>query len=224
MRLSLILPLLNERALLPELIAHLCPWRQREDCEVILVDGGSSDGSAELLRAAGFQVLSGERGRALQMNRGAAAASGDILLFLHADSRLPAQALPLIEASMAGRKCWGRFDVRISGRSRWFPLIAALMNLRSRVTGIATGDQAIFVHRETFHALGGFAQQPLMEDIELSRRLLRLSRPACIRARVCTSGRRWQANGVWRTVLLMWRLRLAYWCGVPVEKLAREYE
>lgn len=224
MRFSIVVPLLNEREQLPQLIGHLRALQARNNCEVIFVDGGSDDGSVEFLAAAGLTVIAAQRGRARQMNAGAAAAGGDCLLFLHADTRLPENALENIERALLRGKCWGRFDVRISGNSIWFPLIATLINWRSRISGIATGDQGIFVRRDLFEQLGGFADQPLMEDIALSGRLLELARPACIRARVTTSGRRWQKYGVLRTVLLMWRLRFDYWRGVSAEQLARRYD
>jgi rSAM/selenodomain-associated transferase 2 len=221
--LSIIVPMLNEAAILPMLLVHLARWQAR-GCEVLLVDGGSDDGSAALARAVGFTVLTGARGRARQMNAGAQAARGDVLLFLHADTRLPQWADETVRAALARPGAvWGRFDVRIDGRRRMLPLVAALMNLRSRLTGIATGDQAIFVRRTAFETVGGFPDQPLMEDIELSHRLGRLARPACLRARVLTSGRRWEQRGVWRTILLMWRLRWAYRRGVAAEVLAEAY-
>ncbi len=219
--LAIVVPMLDEAAMLPELLAHLTGFRAR-GCEVVLVDGGSADDSAAIARAAGFRVIVTERGRARQMNAGARACDGSILVFLHADTRLPEAADALLRAVQAAR-AWGRFDVRIEGRPRMLRVVAVLMNLRSRLSGIATGDQAIFVRREVFEAVGGFPDQPLMEDIELSRRLLRVSRPACLRARVRTSGRRWEQRGVWRTILLMWRLRWAYWHGVPAERLAEAY-
>lgn len=220
---SIIVPMLNERAALPELLSHLAPLRRR-GCEVWLVDGGSDDGSPELATAGGYPVLHSGRGRARQMNAGARAVNGDILLFLHADTRLPDDADRLLVLALASSdRIWGRFDVRIAGRSRWLILVATLMIWRSRLTGIATGDQAIFVRRDAFAAVGGFPDQPLMEDIELSRRLKRLSRPLCIKARATTSGRRWEARGVWRTILLMWSLRFAYWRGASVESLAARY-
>jgi rSAM/selenodomain-associated transferase 2 len=191
---------------------------------VIVVDGGSSDATAALCAQWSDRLIQAPRGRARQMNAGAACAQGDVLLFLHADTRLPDGAPGLVARALdTGAHAWGRFDVSIAGRSRWFPLIAALMNRRSRLTGIATGDQALFVRRETFHAVGGFPDQPLMEDVELSRRLRRLGRPACLHARVLTSGRRWEQHGVWRTILLMWRLRFLYWLGASPDKLARAY-
>lgn len=223
MKLSIVVPMWNEAAILPGLLDHLLPFA-RQGAEVILVDGGSEDGSAELARSAGFTVLQAARGRARQMNAGAAKASGDVLLFLHADTRLPAGASMLIEQALAeGRSVWGRFDVRIEGTSGWFPVITWLMNQRSRLTGIATGDQAIFVTRKAFAEVGGFPDQPLMEDVEISIRLKRLSPPACLRARVVTSGRRWETRGVWRTILLMWSLRLRYFLGTSPDVLARAY-
>ncbi|WP_341914114.1 TIGR04283 family arsenosugar biosynthesis glycosyltransferase [Polaromonas sp. YR568] len=222
-RLSIVLPVLNEAAGLGAVLQALAPLRAR-GAELIVADGGSSDHSAALAQASGAQLVNAARGRALQMNAGAAQARGEVLLFLHADTQLPADADVLIrEALPSGSRVWGRFDVAITGRPRMLKLIAALMNLRSRLTGIATGDQAMFVTRAAFEAVGGFPAQPLMEDIEMSRRLLHLSRPACLRAKVQTSGRRWESRGVWRTVLLMWRLRFAYWRGVAPERLAELY-
>ncbi|MDI1274666.1 TIGR04283 family arsenosugar biosynthesis glycosyltransferase [Polaromonas sp.] len=222
-RLSVVLPVLEEAAGLGAALQALAPLRAR-GAEVIVADGGSSDGSAALAQAGGAQVVTASRGRALQMNAGAAQARGDVLLFLHADTALPAGADALIGQALAdGSHVWGRFDVSITGRPRLLRLIAALMNLRSRRTGIATGDQAMFMTRTAFDTVGGFPAQPLMEDIEMSRRLLTLSRPVCLRARVQTSGRRWENRGVWRTVLLMWRLRFAYWRGAAPERLAELY-
>lgn len=220
MRLSIILPVLNEAACLPAQLAALSSL----DAEVIVADGGSHDRSPDIARAAGVRVVPSEAGRARQMNAGSAVAHGDVLLFLHADTCLPASAVQRIHAALADqRRVWGRFDVRIEGRPRMLRVIAAMMNLRSRLSGIATGDQAMFVRRDAFEAVRRFPDQPLMEDIELSRRLRRISRPACLRARVTTSGRRWEKRGVWRTVILMWRLRWAYWRGVATDELARRY-
>jgi rSAM/selenodomain-associated transferase 2 len=223
MRLSIIVPMLNESEQLPELFAHLLPYQQA-GCEIIFVDGGSSDGSAMLSEEAGFIALRTARGRAKQMNAGALKASGDVLLFLHADTRLPPGATHHIELVLANKElCWGRFDVCITGRPIMLRVVSHLMNLRSRLTGIATGDQAIFVRRTVFEHLRGFPDQPLMEDVELSKRLLTFSRPACISHCVTTSGRRWEARGVSRTILLMWRLRWAYWRGTDADELARLY-
>ena len=159
------------------------------------------------------------------MNAGARVAGGDVLLFLHVDTILPEGADLMIEVAICGRcRVWGRFDVEIRGRPWMLRVVAALMNWRSRITGIATGDQAIFVARSAFESVGGFPDQPLMEDIELCKRLRVLSRPACLHARAVTSGRRWESRGVLRTIVLMWRLRWAYWRGVPASVLADRYE
>jgi rSAM/selenodomain-associated transferase 2 len=227
MSLSVVVPMLNEAAALPALLAHLRQL-QADGAEVVLVDGGSTDDSAMLARSAGFTVVEAERGRGRQMNAGARHAHGDVLLFLHADTRLPDGAVQQVTQALApvSRGCmavWGRFDVHITGQSPWLRVVARMMNLRSRLTGIATGDQALFVRRAVFEACGGFPEQPLMEDIELSRRLKRVSPPACLRARAITSGRRWESRGVWRTIVLMWRLRLAYWLGASAESIAKVY-
>jgi rSAM/selenodomain-associated transferase 2 len=220
--LSIVMPTLNEAAAVGDRLAALQPLRHRGH-ELIVVDGGSTDGTAALARHFADAVLDAPRGRAIQMNTGAAVASGQVLLFLHADTHLPPLADVLIRQAMASGRVWGRFDVRIEGRPHMLRVVATLMNLRSRITGIATGDQAIFVTRDTFERVGGFPVQPLMEDIELSRRLKRIGRPACVRERVCTSGRRWEQHGVWRTIFLMWRLRWRYWRGEPAAQLAKAY-
>ncbi|BBM02374.1 TIGR04283 family arsenosugar biosynthesis glycosyltransferase [Microbulbifer sp. GL-2] len=224
MQYSVVVPLLNEREQLPELIVQLKELKAFSSCEIILVDGGSTDGSVEIANAEGLQVISSPCGRATQMNTGANFACGNWLLFLHADTRLPHGALNAIASAIAQGAEWGRFNIRIDGGNFWFPLISTMINWRSRLSGIATGDQAIFVRRTLFERLGGFARQPLMEDVELSRQLLKIARPHCLQQKVTTSGRRWQKFGVLRTVLLMWRLRFDYWRGVPVESLARRYE
>lgn len=221
-KLSVIVPVLNELASLPGLCDHLM-LLSRQGAEVIVVDGGSEDDSADLIECMGFQLIRAPRGRALQMNVGAAAASGDVLLFLHADTRLPPSALQLVDGQVRSALAWGRFDVVIEGRPAMLKVIAWLMNRRSRITGIATGDQALFMTRAAFDAVGGFPQQPLMEDIEISCRLRRLVPPICLTDRVHTSGRRWEERGLWRTIFLMWRLRWAYWRGVPASQLAKAY-
>ena len=221
-RLSVVMPALNEACGINATLQRLAPWRAR-GVEVIVVDGDSQDGTARAAAAGASRVLVGPRGRARQMNAGAAVAQGQTLLFLHADTQLPARADTLIEQALLGPRVWGRFDVRIEGSSPMLRVVAALMNLRSRCSGIATGDQAIFVRADVFRQLGGYADQPLMEDIELSRRLLAVSRPACLRQRAVTSGRRWQTHGVWPTIFLMWRLRWRYWRGESPETLARAY-
>lgn len=221
--LSIIIPLLNEAEQMPELLQHLHDWRCR-GAEIIVVDGGSSDHSDEMAESENFTVLRSKPGRAQQMNAGARLARGNVLLFLHADTRLPEGADQLVMESLnSGEYCWGRFDVRISGQAPMLGVVAGMMNLRSRLTGIATGDQSIFVDRLTFLDLGGYADQPLMEDIEISQRLKNLSPPITLRQRVTTSGRRWLDKGIWRTIWLMWRLRWAYWRGVPATKLVEEY-
>lgn len=220
--LAIVMPALDEAAGIVPILQALQPLRAR-GVEVVLADGGSSDGTAALAAAYVDTVVVAPRGRALQMNAGVARTRADALLFLHADTRLPARADGLVLQALAGGALWGRFDVRIDGRPWLLRIVAALMNLRSRWSGIATGDQALFVTRRAFDAVGGFPPQPLMEDIELSRRLKRLGRPACLRAKVRTSGRRWEARGVWRTVFLMWRLRWRYWRGEPAARLAKAY-
>lgn len=223
MRLSIIIPCLNEAE---EIAATLdaCAEMRARGTEIIVVDGGSSDATIALAKSRADVVLSAPRGRASQMNAGARCARGEILLFLHADSRLPASADTLVlDGLAASGKRWGRFDVVISGRHALLPVIAACMNRRSRWTGIATGDQALFVTRELFDHAHGFPELPLMEDVALTSTLARSGRPLCLRQPVITSGRRWEKHGVVRTVLLMWRLRLAYWRGISAEELARRY-
>lgn len=223
MKLSIIVPVLNEAKELPVLLERLLSLT-RHGCEVIIVDGGSQDGSADIAECAGFTVVRAPRGRARQMNAGAARATGKVLLFLHADTQLPDGTAVLIAQALSGDESqWGRFDVCIAGRPVMLRVVGRMMNLRSRLSGIATGDQAMFVTRVAFDAVGGIPDQPLMEDIELSKRLRKMSRPACIARCVTTSGRRWETHGVWRTILLMWRLRWAYWRGIPASQLAQAY-
>jgi rSAM/selenodomain-associated transferase 2 len=188
-----------------------------------VVDGGSGDDTVERARLLADHVLTAPRGRAAQMNAGAAAAKGTMLLFLHADTRLPDDADRLIRDALArsGRQ-WGRFDLRFDSGG-WLRLVAWMMNWRSRLTGISTGDQALFVTRWAFDDVGGFPQIALMEDVALSARLKQVSRPVALRARVTASGRRWRKHGVWRTILLMWRLRLAYFFGADPKRLAKTY-
>jgi len=224
MRASVIVPALDEAAAIEAALAPLQRLR-RDGHEIIVADGGSAD--ATLARAAPLadRAFVAPRGRALQMNAGAAAASGEVLLFLHADSRLEADAVDaMLDAMAATRARWGRFDAAIEGRSRALPLVAAAMNLRSRITGIATGDQGIFVERALFGEAGGYPDQPLMEDVELSARLKRRAgAPLCLRTRIVTSGRRWDRQGALRTIVAMWRLRLAYRLGAEAATLARRY-
>lgn len=225
---GIIIPILNEARVLPELIEQLA---QQSFDEIILVDGGSDDGSAaiaenELSKHTGKSsclIIHSPRGRATQMNRGAAKAKSQVLLFLHADTHLPAQAAHLISQALSNGYCWGHFDVHLNGENFSYRVIEFAMNLRSRVSGIATGDQCIFVKRDIFEQLGGYAPIPLMEDIELSKRLKRLQRPARIQDAVHTSTRRWENKGIIRTTLTMWALRLLYWLRVKPAILARYY-
>jgi rSAM/selenodomain-associated transferase 2 len=222
-RLSIIMPVLDEGEGIAAALDALAELRTL-GVEVVVVDGGSQDATVQRARLRADQVLPAPRGRAPQMNAGAAKATGDVLLFLHADTRLPAEAERLVLDGLArSTHVWGRFDVTITGRHPMLRLVAFMMNLRSRLTGIATGDQAIFVERAAFQSAGGFPAIPLMEDIALSKKLKRLSRPLCLRQRAITSGRRWEAHGVVRTILVMWRLRLAYFLGADPAKLARQY-
>jgi rSAM/selenodomain-associated transferase 2 len=222
-RLTIIIPVLNERSVIARLLTSLAPFRER-GVEVLVVDGGSKDGTLAAAAPGADRLMVAPSGRARQMNAGAAAARAPVLLFLHADTRLPANADELILNGLAATGLvWGRFDVRIEGASRWLPLVAWLMNLRSRATGIATGDQAMFVTRLAFDALGGFPDQALMEDVELSSRLLRCGRPLCLTSSVVTSGRRWLSRGVWRTIAMMWWIRLLYFFGVAPDRLERLY-
>ncbi|MEO5354089.1 MAG: TIGR04283 family arsenosugar biosynthesis glycosyltransferase [Magnetococcus sp. XQGC-1] len=189
------------------------------------MDGGSHDDSVAQAEAWGACVLHAPRGRACQMNAGAAVAHGDLLLFLHADTWLPPSfhTDELVADLTRSGRVWGRFAVTIQGRAWLLRVVGWMMNFRSCLTGIATGDQAIFVLRHSFIQAGGFPEQPLMEDIALSKRLLAISPPLCLQERVTTSGRRWEVGGVWRTIFLMWQLRWAYWLGVPADALAARY-
>ena len=222
LKISIIVPTLDEAGVIATTLAALAPLRALGH-EVIVVDGGSRDGTLALCRGRADAAFVAPRGRARQMNTGAARARGDVLLFQHADTLLPAQTDALVAEAIQGNATWGRFDVRITGRSLMFPVIAALMNRRSCWTGIATGDQAMFVRRDVFERLGGFADLALMEDVDLSRRLRAQGAPACLHERVVISGRRWEARGVWRTIGLMWWLRWCHWRGVPADELAKTY-
>jgi len=221
-RLSIVIPVLDEAPLIGAALQALAPLR-RGGAEVVVVDGGSSDGTPARAVGLADRILAAPRGRGSQMNAGAAAASDDVLLFLHADTRLPAAADRLIRDALADGRPWGRFDVRIDGASPWLGMVAWSMNQRSRLTGIATGDQAIFSTRAAFEAVGGFPDLPLMEDLVFSRRMLRRARPACLRAQMLTSGRRWEKHGMVRTIARMWWLRLRFFFGADPARLAREY-
>jgi rSAM/selenodomain-associated transferase 2 len=224
-RLTIVIPVLDEAAIIAAALQALAPLRAR-GAEVIVVDGGSSDGTAALARRFADRVIAGPHNRGAALNAGAALGRGDVFIFLHADTTLPDCADRLIAAALSRRtpdRCWGRFDLRIAGRHPLLALVARMINWRSRLTGIATGDQAIFVTRNAFWSVGGFPDLPLMEDIALSRKLMRLCRPLCIAAPAVTSGRRWDYHGLWHTIVLMWRLRLAYYLGAEPARLALAY-
>jgi rSAM/selenodomain-associated transferase 2 len=224
MRISIIIPVLNEAALIVQTLSALQPLREAGH-ELIVVDGGSSDDTIALSEPLADQIIRSSRGRSRQMNAGAKIARGEILLFLHSDSLLPKGADQLIIREMGKRgKNWGRFDVRLSGGHFLFRIVELLMNLRSRITCIATGDQAIFVKKKLFETVGGFPNIDLMEDIALSRLLKRYSPPLCLWQKVFSSSRRWERNGILRTVLLMWFLRLVYFYKADPSQLARFYE
>jgi rSAM/selenodomain-associated transferase 2 len=220
---SVVIPTLNEAAEIGAALGALQPLRAR-GCEVIVADGGSTDATVEIARPRADRVLVAPRGRARQQNAGAAAAGGRVLLFLHADTRLPPGADERVMGGLAaGRWGWGRFDVRLTGTHPMLRVIERMIGLRSRLTGIATGDQAIFVRRDWFERAGGFPDIPLMEDVALSKALKGIGPPLSLRDAVTTSSRRWEERGVMRTMVLMWRLRLAYWLGADPARLAERY-
>ena len=223
-RLSIIVPTLDESATLAATLARLSAMRAR-GAEVIVADGGSRDDTRAIAAGLADRVLEAPRGRASQLNAGARAASGTVLLFLHADTQLPEDADRLVlEGLAASRRAWGRFDVRIAGGPPMLAVVAAFMNVRSRLTGIATGDQAIFVKRNAFEDVGRFPAIALMEDIAITTSLRRITPPLCIRSRATTSGRRWEKRGTFATIVLMWRLRLAYFLGADPAALAKRYD
>ena len=223
MKISIIIPVLNESALLQKQLEKLRPFRNLGN-EVIVVDGGSDDDSREVARPLVDRVCHSSSGRSLQMNYGAGLASGEVLLFLHIDTSLPVDcAAQIAQVFENSNRLWGRFDVRLSSDQGLLRVIPAAMNLRSHLTGVVTGDQAIFVRRQVFEEVKGYAPIPLMEDIELSKRLRRLSWPARIRQKAIASSRRWEQRGVLSTVLSMWWLRLLYFVGVSPKKLVIMY-
>lgn len=223
MKLSIIIPVLNERENIKKSLPTL-QWARRLGHEIIVVDGGSDDDSAAEAEQFADLVIFSSSGRAHQMNAGAQQARGDVFIFLHVDTLLREECITRLCDKMLSRETvWGRFDVRLSGKHVLFRIIEMMMNWRSRLTGIATGDQAIFVAKNTFHSIAGFAEIPLMEDIEICRRLNALKKPLCLYAKVVTSSRRWEKNGILATIILMWRLRLAYWQGADPRMLAKQY-
>jgi len=220
---SMIVPVLNEAALIVQTLSALQPLRVAGH-EVIVVDGGSHDATIPLSERVVDQIVRSPRGRSRQMNAGSKVARGEILLFLHADTFLPEGADKLIIDGLNQQgKSWGRFDVRLSGRHFLLRITEWLMNWRSRLTGVTTGDQGIFVQRKLFEAVGGFPEIDLMEDIALSKTLKRQGRPLCLWHRVLTSSRRWEKNGIFRTIVLMWFLRLAYLLGADPRSLTQFY-
>lgn len=221
-QLSIIIPVVNEADQIASKLLALQPLRNR--CQLLLVDGGSDDNSAKIAKPLVDQVLHSPCGRARQMNCGAAGAQADVLLFLHADTRLPDNAINLILQAVTDGYQWGRFDVSFDSSQPVFKLIAFMMNWRSRLTGIATGDQALFMTRQAFQAVVGFPNISLMEDIAVSTRLKKLGRPCCLTVNVVTSARRWQQHGILKTILLMWWLGLSYFFGAdPSDLVARYY-
>ena len=222
MKLSFIIPTLNEEAFIRSCLEPLQHYRENGH-EVILADGGSTDSTMEIAKPLVDRIIPGERGRARQMNAGAAAAAGDVYLFVHADTQLGTGIGDLLTERIRTARAWGRFNIRLSGSHPLLRIIEIFMNLRSRITGIATGDQVIFITRTLFQERGGFPEVPIMEDVEMSARLLRVCRPVCLREKVVTSSRRWERNGIIRTVLKMWYLRMIYFCGADPESLARKY-
>lgn len=236
--LSIVIPLLNEADNLPKLMGHLAHLNPAP-YQVILVDGGSTDNSVAIAKelieslidsspsvisgqVIDWQIIESTAGRALQMNAGAELAMGDVLLCLHADTQLPNHAIADITSAVR-QAAWGRFDVRLESSTWMLKVVSQMMNWRSRFSGIATGDQAIFIKKSLFEQLGGYPQQPLMEDIELCKRLKAVGKPACLRSKVITSARRWQQYGTWRTIGLMWHLRFDYWRGVSADNIKQRY-
>lgn len=220
---SAIVPALNEASTIRATLDSLAPLRALGG-EVIVVDGGSRDGTVECAGPAADRVLAGPRGRARQMNAGAAAAHGETLWFVHADTLVDGAAIDALHAVLgSGDILWGRIGVRLDSPRPLLRLAARLMNIRSCMTGIATGDQGIFVRRRLFEAVGRFPDQPLMEDVEICRRLLAHARPCCLPVGLTTSARRWEDAGAWRTIGLMWWLRWKYWRGSNAAELATHY-
>jgi len=223
MKVSIIIPVLNEAEHIADTLESLDAYR-RQGHEVIVIDGGSNDDTVSITEQYADKVLRSDAGRAMQMNSGIDEALGDALLFLHADTRLPGDAVSKIIDAIEEGYFWGRFNVRLSGKHFMFRIIERMMNMRSCITGVATGDQAIFVSLESIEIVGAYPRLPLMEDVVFSKRLRKLGWPACIKQQVVTSSRRWEDKGILRTLLLMWRIRLLFFLGVSADKLARQYQ
>jgi len=221
MRISIVIPVFNEERIISATLAGL---KRLKPGEVIVVDGGSTDRTREIAQSLGVTLIYSSRGRGRQMNHGARQATGDVLLFLHADTRLPESAFDDIHAALADPRCvGGRFDVKMDGKSWMLGMVGAMISQRSRITKVSTGDQAIFVRREVFEKMGGYPDIPLMEDIALSRTLKRMGRVACLRSQVVTSARRWEIEGAWRTIFKMWAFKLLYLLGMSPSRLSRHY-
>ena len=217
MDVTIVIPVLNEADRIEKILQSLVGY------DVIVVDGGSEDSTIAIVRQYDVTILTWTKGRASQMNAGAERAEGDQLLFLHADTILPQDWAVVLENMSKLNKVWGRFDVDFDDCSVVFKVIARMMNFRSRLTGVCTGDQGMFVKRSLFYEIGGFANIPLMEDIELSKRLRKFSKPYCSTSKLTTSSRRWRQNGILKTILLMWWLRFLYFFGVSPSNLAKQY-
>ena len=221
MLISIIIPVLNEENSIKELLQQLQTYR-KQGHEVIVVDGGSTDKTISISELLSDKVITSEPGRATQMNNGASQAKFDGLWFLHADTLVPENVIECIQQALMAQQ-WGRFNIKLSGSNMLFRIIERMMNFRSCITGIATGDQGIFVKRKIFESVSGYSNIPLMEDVNLSKKLKKLSKPVCLKKQLITSSRRWEKNGILSTIILMWYLRFLYWLGVSTDKLASQY-